>query len=107
MNGLGFFRLIDEAFAPFLTHLGLSMNSPRISGRFYAATFSNETHSVDISFEPGDKRFLVLVFSKKNGKSSDIDDRVKTLRLADLNNRYMQELTREERSANETFFKSV
>ena len=107
MNGLGFFRMIDEAFAPFLTQLGFSMNSPRISGRLYAASFSNETHSVDISFEPGDERFLVLVFSKENGKLSDIDDAVKTPRLADLNGRYMQALTRKERSANEIVFKSV
>jgi hypothetical protein len=107
MNGLGFFRMIDEAFAPFLMQLGFSMESPRISGRLYAASFSNETHSVNISFEPGDERFLILVFTKGNGKLSDIDDRVETPRLADLNSRYMQELTHEERRVNETVFKSV
>jgi hypothetical protein len=107
MNGLGFFRMIDEAFAPFLMQLGFSMESPRISGRLYGASFSNETHSVNISFEPGDERFLILVFTKGNGKLSDIDDRVETPRLADLNSRYMQELTHEERRVNETVFKSV
>jgi hypothetical protein len=107
MNGLGFFRIIDEAFAPFLTNFGFSIDSPTISGRFYLASFNSETHSVDISFEPGDEEFLVLVRTKENGKLSDIDDRVKTPRLADLNGRFMQEVSREERTSNEAFFRSV
>ena len=75
MNSLGFFRIIDEAFAPFLAQLGFSMNGPSTGARAYSVSFSNETHSVGISFEPGDERFLVLVFTKENGKLSDIDDR--------------------------------
>jgi hypothetical protein len=107
MNGLGFFRIIDEAFVPFLAHLGFSMEGPCTGGRVYSASFSNETHSVGISFEPGDDRFLILLFTKENGKLSEIDDRVKTPRLAELNERYMQGVTREERAANEAFFKSI
>ena len=73
----------------------------------YSASFSNETHSVGISFEPGEDRFLVLLFTKENGKLSEIDDRVKTPRLVELNERYMPGVTREERAANEAFFKPI
>jgi hypothetical protein len=107
MNRLGFFRIIDEAFAPFLAQLGFSMNDPSTGARAYSVSFSNDTHSVGISFEPGDQRFLVLVFTKENGKLSSIDDRAKTPRLAGLKERYMKGVTRQERAANEAFFKST
>jgi hypothetical protein len=107
MNGLDFFRIVEEAFAPFLTELGFSMDAPSISGRLYLARFNNKTHSVNISFEPGDKAFLVLVFTREHGKLSDMDDRIRTPRLADLNSRYIQKISSEERTANETVFRSI
>jgi len=107
MNGLGFFRIIEAAFAPLLAHLGFSMDRPRISGRVYSASFSNQRCSVNVSFEPGDERLLVLVFTKEDGKLSDIDDRAKTPRLADLNRRYMRQVLLQERTANENAFKSI
>ena len=48
-----------------------------------------------------------MVFSRKNGELSDIDDRTKTPRLADLNNRYMAAILNEERAENEAVFESV
>jgi hypothetical protein len=60
-----------------------------------------------VSFEPSDKAFFVMVFSRKNGELSDIDDRLKTPRLFDLNTRYMNRVTTEERTANEAVFQSI
>ena len=48
-----------------------------------------------------------MVLSRKNGELSDIDDRAETPRLADLNDRYMQTVTSEDRAANDEFFASV
>jgi hypothetical protein len=42
-----------------------------------------------------------------NGQLSDIDDRIKSPRLSDLNSRYMKSVTDEEQAANEATFKSV
>jgi hypothetical protein len=107
MNGQDFLRIVNEAYTPFLTELGFSMDAPSISGRLYRASFTGPKHSVSVSFEPGDEAFFVLVFSRENGELSDMDDRLKTPRLSDLNSRYMNAVTSEERAANETAFKSV
>lgn len=107
MNGQDFLRIANEAFAPFLKELGFSMEAPSISGRFYRAIFTSPTHSVSVSFEPGDEAFFVLVFSREGGELSDMDDRMKTPRLSDLNNRYMKTVGSEERTANDAAFKAV
>lgn len=107
MNGQDFLRIANEAFAPFLKDLGFSMDAPSISGRLYRASFSGPKHSVSVSFEPGDEAFFVLVFSREHGELSDMDDRIKTPRLFDLNTRYMKTVSAEERAANEAAFKSV
>ena len=107
MNGQDFLRIVNEAFTPFLIGLGFSMDAPSISGRLYRASFSGPKHSVSVSFEPGDEALFVLVFSREHGELSDMDDRLKTPRLSDLNSRYMNAVNSEERAANETAFKSV
>jgi hypothetical protein len=107
MNGQDFLRIVNEAFAPFLKDLGFTMDTPSISGRLYRASFTGQNHSVSVSFEPGDESFFVLVFSREHGELSDMDDRLKTPRLSDLNNRYMSTVSSEERAANEAAFKSV
>ncbi len=90
MNGQGFLRIANEAFAPFLEELGFSMETPLISGRFYRASFIGSKHLVSVSFEPGDKAFFVLVFGCEHGVLSNMDDCLKTPRLSDLNRRYMK-----------------
>jgi hypothetical protein len=107
MNGQRFLHIIDEAFVPFLKDLGFLMDTPSISGRFYRARFTDSKHLISVSFEPGDKFFLVSVFDYEHGLLSDIDDRSKTWCLADLNRRYMHTVTNEERSAYESIFNSV
>jgi hypothetical protein len=102
-----FLRIVTQAFAPFLKGLGFSMDPPSISGRLYDVNFSSSTHVVSVSFEPGDDLLLVLVFSRENGRLSDIDDPSTTPRLADLNRRYMSAVSREERTANDAMFTSV
>lgn len=107
MNGQNFLRIVNEVFAPFLKELGFSMGAPSISGRLYRASFSGPKNSVSVSFEPGDNAFFVLVFSRENGELSNMDDRLKTPRLSDLNSRYMNMVSSEERAANESAFQSV
>ena len=107
MNGFEFFRIADEAFAPFLVELGFSIDSPSISGRLYRVSFSGGSYSVDISYEPGDEAPRILAFTKEHGRKSEIDDSVKTPRLADLNRRYMREIGIEERAANDAAFASI
>ena len=107
MNGQDFLRIASEAFAPTLKGLGFSMDTPSITGRLYRVSFTGPKHSVSVSFEPGDEAFFVLVFSREHGELSDMDDRLKTPRLSDLNSRYMNTVSREERAANEAVFKSV
>ena len=107
MNGQDFLRITNEAFAPFLEKLGFAMDDPSISGRYYRASFISHSHSVSISYEPGDEAFFVIVFSRKNGELSDIDDRMESPRLADLNSRYMAAITNEERVENEAVFESI
>lgn len=107
MNGTDFLRIVREAFSPFLKRLGFVMDEPSISGRSYRVSFVRSTHAVLVSFEPGDETLFVMVFSRTNGTLSDIDDRVATPRLADLNSRYMPAVTCDERTRNEEIFRSV
>ncbi|MDF3058761.1 MAG: hypothetical protein K0R17_2976, partial [Rariglobus sp.] len=46
MNGQDFLRVCKSAFAPFLSELGFSMDSPSISGRFYRVSFTGAAHAV-------------------------------------------------------------
>ncbi len=107
MNGQDFLRIANEAFVPFLKGLGFVMDEPSISGRFYRVSFTGSAHAVSVSYEPGDDALFVMVFGRKNGELSDIDDRTETPRLADLNSRYMATITNEERAENERAFESV
>jgi hypothetical protein len=107
MNGQDFLRIANEAFVPFLKGLGFVMDEPSISGRFYRVSFTGSDHAVSVSYEPGDDALFVMVFTRKNGELSDIDDRTKTPRLADLNSRYMATVTNDERIENEAVFESV
>jgi hypothetical protein len=107
MNGQDFLRVVHQAFVPFLRELGFVMDAPSISGRFYRASFTRPGHSVSVSYEPGDDAIFVFVFCQENGRLSDIDDRLKTPRLSDLNARYMSSVGIDERTANEAAFESV
>ena len=72
---------------------------PDVSGRMYSVEFGSDTHVVSVSYEPGDDYLLVAIFTVKDGIRSNIDDRVATPRLSDLNARFLHasdagELTR-------------
>lgn len=107
MNGQDFLRITHEAFEPFLKELGFVMDEPSISGRYYRTSFTAFQNAVSVSYEPGDDAFFVMVFGRKNGQLSDIDNRKETPRLSDLNSRYMATVTQAERVANEKAFESV
>lgn len=107
MSGQDFIRIVTEAFLPFLRLLGFHMETPSISGRFYRASFSNPTNVVSISFEPGDNAAFVMIFSRENGGLSDVDDRSKTPRLADLNSQFMPMVTNDERASAEATFAGI
>jgi hypothetical protein len=40
----------------------------------YRARFDSKTHSIDLSFEPGDRTLFVMVLTRENGELSNIDD---------------------------------
>jgi hypothetical protein len=107
MNGRDFVRVVDQAFTPFLAKLGFTRDPPSISGRLYRASYSGAKHSVIVSFEPGDEALFVLVFGREGGALSDMDDRTKTPRLSDLNSRYLNRVSNEERLASEAEFKCI
>ena len=107
MSGNGFLQIIKTAFVPFLKDLGFLMSETSISGRFYRASFLGRSHSIWVSFEPGDSILFVIVFGREDGKLSDIDDPMKTPRLADLNRRYMASVTNEQRAENEIVFETI
>lgn len=107
MNGQDFLRITNAAFIPFLTKLGFKVDEPSVSGRYYRASYTGLSHAISVSYEPGENALFVIVFSRKNGELSDIDDSTRTPRLADLNSRYMSAVTAEERSENEAFFRFV
>lgn len=104
MNDRNFIRLVREAFDPFLRGLGFVMDTPSISGREYCVSFSSQAHSVQIAFEPGDNALFIFVFRCQKGALSDIDDTTATPRLADLNKRFMSEVTADELAENQKFF---
>ena len=107
MNGQDFLRVIRDAYLPFLTEIGFSMEEPSISGRFYRASFISSTNSVWVSYEPGDNELSVYVFSLEKGRLSEVDDSSKTPTLSDLNNKYMHLVSKEEHVENESYFSSV
>lgn len=107
MNGQDFLRIVKATFVPFLKEMDFVMNDPSISGRFYRVSFTGPSNVVSVSYEPSDDTLFIMVLSRENGQLSDIDDRLKTPRLADLNSRYMQKIGSDERASNEVFFESV
>ena len=107
MNGQDFLRIAHEALEPFLKELGFAMDEPSISGRYYRVSFTAPQSAVSVSYEPGDDALFVMVFGRKNGQLSDIDNRKETPRLSDLNSRYMAAVTQAERVVNEKAFESV
>lgn len=107
MNSSGFQRIIKESLIPFLKELGFRFEGFSISGRMYGADFVGSGHKLSISYEPGDWALFVLVLRREAGGFSNIDDRSKTLRLSDLNSRYMSSVTTEEHHANDALFTSI
>lgn len=109
MNGQAFKRAAMAYFEPFLTELGFSVTELEVSGRFYSAEFTGRGCLVSVTFEPGDEALFVMVRERegKLGRLSDIDDRVKTPRLSDLNRRFMPQLSERERVSNEASFEGV
>ena len=107
MDGQDFIRVMHDAFEPFLVVLGFSMETPSTSGRFYRASFSSTENSVWVTYEPGDDALFVYVFCRDKNGLSDIDDRIKTPRLSDLNSRYMHSVSKDELTENELFFQPV
>ena len=88
MNGADFETAVRRHVWSVLQPHGFQITT-HISGRMYSVEFGSDTHVVSISYEPGDDYLLVVIFSVKDGIRSDIDDRVATPRLSDLNARFL------------------
>lgn len=107
MNGENFLRIIREAYVPFLTRLGFEVGEPSVSGKHHRASFSRPDRAIRVSYEPGEEFLVVVVHASTDGEPSDIDDRTRTHRLADLNARYMPLVTDAERADNDRCFEGV
>lgn len=107
MNGQGFVRIANEASAPFLKGLGFTMGTQSITGREYSAQFLSDTHTVVISYEPGDNFLVTFVARREDWNIPYMDDPLKVPRMGDLNRLYMHRVTKEEHIANKAVFKSV
>jgi hypothetical protein len=97
MNGQNFLRIINEAFVPFLSELKFMIDGSSINGRYYHVLFRNIAHVISVSYEPGDEALFIMLRERKDERLSDIDDRLKSPRLDDLNRLYMHAITVEER----------
>jgi hypothetical protein len=98
MNGAEFELAVSRHVWSVLQSRGFQMTT-HISGRMYSVEFGSDTHVVSVSYEPGDDYLLVVIFTVRDGIRSNIDDRVATPRLSDLNARFLHasdadELTR-------------
>lgn len=102
-----FLEIITQAFPPFLSELGFRLQQPHLSGRYYRATFVGCEHTLIVSFEPGDNNLVVMLMPNGHDDLAAIDDREKTPRLADLNQRYMNDVTADEVKSNDAFFASI
>jgi len=107
MNGQNFLRIINEVFVPFLSELKFMIDNPSISGRYYHVQFRNIAHVISVSYEPGDEALFIMLREREGDRLSDIDDRVKSPRLDDLNRLYMHAITVEERERSKVLFDSI
>lgn len=104
MNSTDFTEICSTVFSPFLASLGLSADPIQISGRYYRQNWSGKEHVLSVSFEPSENHFTVIVFGRRNGRITDVDDLRLSPRLADLNRRLMPTVTAGARQENEEFF---
>jgi hypothetical protein len=104
MNGVIFTNLMESAFRPFLGKLGFAMQPLHVSGRYYRATFGGPHYTLLITFEPGDENTTVMLLTNGDDDLKAIDDPARTPRLADLNSRYMPQVSTDARSENEAYF---
>ena len=88
MNGVEFVLAVRRYVGPVLERPGFQVTTD-ISGRMYSVEFGSDTHGVSVSYDPGDDFLLVVIFTVKGGIRSNIDDRVATPRLSDLNARFL------------------
>jgi hypothetical protein len=95
---MSFVTMIEHVFVPVLVPLGFDRSDPSLSGRAYIARFSSRSHSVTISYEPGDDYFFVRVSSSPRPTLAELDDPTVTTSLNEINGRYMPTISAEERA---------
>ncbi len=107
MTGERFQSFVKRAFDPFLIELDFKPEKPHLSGRYHRANFIGDSHTLIVSFEPGDAYLTAMLVRNDGYDLSSIDDPQKTPRLKDLNRMYMSEVTPSERANNESFFSKI
>jgi hypothetical protein len=83
------------------------VDAPSISGRHYHVQFQDITHVISVSYEPGDEALFIMLREREGDRLSDIDDRLKSPRLGDLNRLYMHAITVEDRERSKVLFDSI
>jgi hypothetical protein len=104
MSNDTFERVLTAAFVPFLKDLGFTQGAMHSCGRFSSAKFQGSRSALSVSYEYGDDHLNIMLLTRGAEELEDIDDRDKSLRLADLNSRYTRLITPEERVDNQHYF---
>jgi hypothetical protein len=107
ITGERFQSLVKQAFNPFLIELGFKPQKPHLSGRYHRVNFIGDSHTLIISFEPGDAYLTAMLVKNDDYDLSSIDDPKKTPRMSDLNRIHMGKITPSERANNESFFSTI
>ncbi len=107
MTGNRFAALVKAIFNLFMCDLGFKAEKPHLSGRYYRASFVGNKHTLVVLFEPGDDYLTTMLVCNDDNDLAAIDDPQRTPRLADLNRRYMNEVSQQDRQANDAYFSSI
>lgn len=104
MNEEEFSWVARRWIGPYLSELGFELAELRVSGTSALAIFRSSSRELWLSCELVTSALGVYVFSGTGSSISDIDDRVETPRLQDLNRQFMSQVSPEERATNSAYF---
>jgi len=100
-----FCQIIHNVFEPFLNKMGIPLIELTVNGRFYIAEFNIlSSHTLSITYEPGDWYMDIGICGTRTGDLSIIDDPIKSPSLSDLNARFYGSFTKDEIIQNTIYF---
>lgn len=107
MDGEEVLAFYKEVFARFLSKMGFVPGNSHASGMLYLADYSSASHRVEVMYEPGDNWLELKVFKRLGEAWSEYSDQKNTLTLRELNGRYMNRVSPQERTENDAAFRNI